>query len=298
MLTRIATLFALGVFRVLGCLPLSALQSIGSGLGWFFWMIPGTYKRRAAANIALAYPDASPTMLREVLQQGLRMIMELPYLWAPKNAAKLNQLIRCDDWSLIDDALAQGNGLILISPHIGCFEMLGPFFSQRHPATVIFKEPRMKWLSNLIHQVRVTPQLTLVPASQRGVKGLVKTLLKGQTIGFLPDQVPTYGEGVLAPFFGKDAYTLTLVQRMQSLRDSPIFTVGLERLDHGKGYRLHVQPMSQALSSDPLTAATQMNQALESMIRKMPTQYLWGYNRYKKPCRLSLQLPPERPELI
>lgn len=203
MLTRIATLFALGVFRVLGCLPLSALQSIGSGLGWFFWMIPGTYKRRAAANIALAYPDASPTMLREVLQQGLRMIMELPYLWAPKNAAKLNQLIRCDDWSLIDDALAQGNGLILISPHIGCFEMLGPFFSQRHPATVIFKEPRMKWLSNLIHQVRVTPQLTLVPASQRGVKGLVKTLLKGQTIGFLPDQVPTYGEGVLAPFLAR-----------------------------------------------------------------------------------------------
>jgi KDO2-lipid IV(A) lauroyltransferase len=70
---------------------------------------------------------------------------------------------------------------------------------------------------------------------------------------------------------------------MQSLRQTPIFTVGLERLDNAQGYRFHVVPMTSPLSEDPIQAATEMNQALEAMIRRMPSQYLWGYNRYKTP---------------
>ena len=222
-------------------------------------------------------------MDRLAMIELLQMFLELPYLWARRNADKLDQIIRCDDWALIDDALAQGKGVILISPHIGAFEMLGPFYTRRHNATVIFKEPRMQWLKLLINRIRLSPALKLVPANQTGVKGLVKTLIKGETIGFLPDQVPALGDGVYAPFFGKDAYTITLVQRMQAIRNSPIFTVGLERLPKGKGYRFHIVPMSQALPESPELAAAQINAALEQMVRKMPMQYLWGYNRYKTP---------------
>ena len=73
------------------------------------------------------------------------------------------------------------------------------------------------------------------------------------------------------------------LQRMQAIRNSPIFTVGLERLPKGKGYRFHIVPMSQALPESPELAAAQINAALEQMVRKMPMQYLWGYNRYKTP---------------
>lgn len=283
MARRLATFLAIAVFRTLGLLPLSSLQRLGSLLGWVGWMVPGTYKKRAVRNMAFAYPQASTALQRQSLQQLLQMFLELPYLWAPRNAQRLQSLVTCDAWPLIEQTLAEGRGLILISPHIGCFEMLGPIYSQRHPAAVIFKEPRMQWLGDLIHRIRLSPQLTLVPANQKGVKGLVRTLMRGQTIGFLPDQVPADGDGVYAPFFGQPAYTITLVQRMQSLRQTPIFTVGLERLDHGRGYHFHVVPMLNPLSEDPVTAATEMNAALEEMIRRMPSQYLWGYNRYKTP---------------
>lgn len=283
MASRIATFFAVFIFRALGLLPLRTLQQIGSFLGWVASVVPGTYTRRAAKNMAFAYPDATPAMLRQAMQQLLRMFLELPYLWSPRNADRLQKLVVCDQWPLIEATLAEGRGLILISPHIGCFEMLGPIYSQRHTATVIFKEPRMKWLGDLISRIRFSPQLTLVPATQKGVKGLVRTLMRGHTIGFLPDQVPAEGDGVYAPFFGQPAYTITLVQRMQSLKQSPIFTVGLERLDNAQGYRFHVVPMQGLLSEDPVQAATEMNAALEAMIRRMPSQYLWGYNRYKTP---------------
>ena len=271
------------IFKVLGFLPLFVLQAIGTALGILAAALPGTYKKRAYENLRLAYPNATPAMARLTMIELLKMFLELPYLWARRNAGKLDQIIQCDKWRMIDEALAQEKGLILISPHIGAFEMLGPFYTQRHKATVIFKEPRMLWLKKLIDMIRLSPNLTLVPANQTGVKGLVKTLLKGQTIGLLPDQVPAMGDGVYAPLFGKDAYTITLVQRMQAIRNSPILTVGLERLPKGQGYYVHVIPMKEMLSEVPELAAAQMNRALEDMIRKMPTQYLWGYNRYKSP---------------
>jgi KDO2-lipid IV(A) lauroyltransferase len=271
------------VFKGLGWLPLAWLQGIGSALGRLGAILPGRYRKRAFENLRLAYPEATPAMDRMAMVELLQMFLELPYLWAKRNAGKLDQILRCDDWALIDDALAQGKGVILISPHIGAFEMLGPFYTRRHKATVIFKEPRMPWLKLLINRIRLSPALKLVPANQAGVKGLVKTLIKGETIGFLPDQVPALGDGVYAPFFGKDAYTITLVQRMQAIRNSPIFTVGLERLPKGKGYHFHIVPMTQALPESPALAAAQINAALEQMVRKMPMQYLWGYNRYKTP---------------
>lgn len=271
------------VFRMIGLLPLQMLQHIGEMLGNIAWRMPGSYKRRAATNMRLAYPEADEAQQRQSMQELMCMFLELPYLWAPRNINRLEQLVSCDAWDLIDHELAKGRGLILISPHIGCFEMLCPLYSRRHIATVIYKEPRLKWLAALIDRVRISPQLTMVPANQQGVKGLVRALMRGQTIGLLPDQVPAEGDGVYAPFFGQDAYTVTLVQRLQTMRQTSIFTVGLERLKGGRGYHLHVEPIPHVLSDDPIEAATQMNRALESMIHKMPSQYLWGYNRYKAP---------------
>lgn len=76
---------------------------------------------------------------------------------------------------------------------------------------------------------------------------------------------------------------MTLVQRLQSLTGAKIFMLGVERLGVGQGYKMHIAPMDTPLSDDPVEAATQINVALEAMIRQAPTQYLWGYNRYKQP---------------
>ena len=198
MISRLATSLAIAVFRGLGLLPLSLLQKVGMFLGWVGWIMPGSYKRRAAKNMAYAYPNPSISLQRESMQQLLCMFLELPYLWAPRNANRITELISCDEWPLIDRTLAEG-------------------------------------------------------------------------------------DGVYAPFFGQSAYTITLVQRMQAVRQTPVFTVGLERLPKAQGYHFHVVPMEAPLSTDPVVAATEMNAALENMIHRMPSQYLWGYNRYKSP---------------
>ena len=122
----------------------------------------------------------------------------------------------------------------------------------------------------------------MAPADPRGVRMLVRALKRGEAVGILPDQTPTAGEGVWAPFFGKPAYTMTLAHRLHRLTGAPVVALFAERLPRGSGYRLRLHEIGD-LPEDATQAATRINAAIEQLIALAPTQYLWGYNRYKHP---------------
>jgi KDO2-lipid IV(A) lauroyltransferase len=100
----------------------------------------------------------------------------------------------------------------------------------------------------------------------------------------LPDQVPGEGEGEWADFFGRPAYTMTLIGRLQDAADAAIVFCYAERLSRGGGYLLHFEPLDARLPDDRREAARRVNAAVERLIRTCPAQYLWGYNRYKQPA--------------
>lgn len=280
------------IFKLLGALPLTLLQRLGRFFGWIAWCLPGSYKESAARNLRQAYPNYSPLMLRAAMIHVGQLMFEMTYWWTRRDEPALDALLQCDDWQQFDDAATLEKGVILLSPHLGCFELLGPIFAARYSGAILFRPPRMVWLSDWIIKMRSRRQLTMAPANQSGVRTLVKTLLRGRLIGILPDQVPPDGEGVWAPFFGRPAYTMTLVQRLQQLSGATIFVVAAERKAVGKGYLLHYKRLETPLPDDAQLAATIINQEMEGMISKMPEQYLWGYNRYRTPkTKASKQLP-------
>jgi Kdo2-lipid IVA lauroyltransferase/acyltransferase len=122
----------------------------------------------------------------------------------------------------------------------------------------------------------------LAPADLSGVRSLIKALKKGQMVGMLPDQAPKNGEGVWLKFFGRHAYTMTLAARLTETGAASLLTWG-ERLPDGRGYCLHFLPPSQPLTGSTVDRAQQINSEIEALIRQCPTQYLWGYHRYKRP---------------
>lgn len=283
MLNKIGPVLATLLFRLIGSLPLVVVQVLGWCAGWLALHMPGRYKQRVAKNLKLAFPESTEKAAHAAMLHAGQLIYEMPFWWTRRDKAFLNTKLACDNWQQFDDALALGKGVILLSPHAGCFELLGPVYSSRYRSTVLFKPPHLEWLQDWIIKMRSREQLTMAPANQSGVRTLVKTLLRGHTIGILPDQVPPEGEGVWAPFFGKPAYTMTLVQRLQKLSGATIFILGAKRNGIGQGYTLHYKKLENALPDDLTAAATIINQEMESMIAQMPEQYLWGYNRYKEP---------------
>ena len=118
-----------------------------------------------------------------------------------------------------------------------------------------------------------------------GIRAMLKALRRGEAIGLLPDQVPDPGrggEGAWAEFFGRPAYTITLVQKFAKTTKALVVMIACVRLPQAQGYRLTFTPLG-AFSDDLQKAARELNVAVEAAIALAPDQYLWSYNRYKVP---------------
>ena len=274
--------------RLISWLPLELLQWIGAGCGRLILRLSPGYRRQVVGNLAQAgYPSNTDDALvgRAAAEAG-RGALELAHVWMRPQAEVLART-RATGWEHVEAARAAGNGIVFMTPHLGCFEVTAQYYANNAaagaPLTVLYRPPRKRSLAPLIEGRRARGNLMLAPADLSGVKRLFRALKRGEAIGMLPDQVPSRGEGVWAPFFGKHAYTMTLPARLQRQTGAALLLAHGERLADGEGWIVHFSTIDEPLSDDPVTAATQINAALERLIRDNPEQYLWGYNRYKTP---------------
>lgn len=276
------------LFRCFSLLPLPVLHALGWVLGWVTFLASPRYRRRLFAHAQLAgYPRS--VALGSVAESG-KLAAELPRLWLGRPVH-----VEWDGMAHIDNAMAQGDGLLYLTPHLGCFEVTAQLvaqrFGERMPITVLYRPARQPWLRELMEKARSRPGLHTAPTTLAGVKQLIKALKLRQAVGLLPDQVPPSGQGVWAPFFGREAYTMTLSARLAQTAGARVVLIWGERLSWGRGYRVRVRPFQAdgdgCLSADPVQAARQINQAMEALVRECPSQYLWSYDRYKAPAGLS-----------
>lgn len=267
------------LFRAFSLLPLPVLHALGWVLGWASFLLSSRYRRRLLAHARQA-GYSSGVALRSVGEAG-KLVAELPRLWLGRAVR-----VEWDGAEHIGAAQADGAGTLFLTPHLGCFEITAQAYARRfgarHPMTVLFRPARQAALRDLVAGARRRPGLHTAPTTLAGVKQLIKALKAGDAVGLLPDQVPPEGQGVWAPFFGHDAYTMTLSARLAQAGRTQVLVSWGERLSWGRGYRVHVRAFG-PLASDPVQAAGQINRAMELLVRECPTQYLWSYDRYKTP---------------
>lgn len=265
----------LRTFRLLARLPLALLQLAGAGLGWLVYLLSPAYRRKLAGNLEIA---GLPRSMRwRCAGAAGRMVGELPWVWF-RPRASVAARVRCDDLSVIEAAEREGRGVLFMTPHLGAFEVTARWYSTRAPITVLFKPPRQPGLGRVLAAARNAEGMRSAPATLAGVRALVRALRRGEAVGLLPDQVPGEGEGRLVPFFGRPAWTMTLPLRLAQASGAAVVLAVGERLGAGHGWRLHFE----RLAGEPTPEA--VNAAMERWIRRLPAQYLWGYNRYKRPA--------------
>ncbi len=269
-------------FRFLAALPLPLLHALGAALGWAAFLASPTYRRRFLDNAARAgYPLAR---VRAAVAHAGRMVAETPRLWlhpAPPPCEVRGS-------ACVEQAYAAGRGIVFLTPHLGCFELsvqqaARQWSAQHGPITILYRPARQPWLARLMETARTRPGIHAVPTTLQGVRQMIKALRRGEAVGLLPDQVPPAGLGVWSPFFGRDAYTMTLAARLVQQTGAAVVLARCERLGGGRGYRLHLEALQEPLSPALEPAVRQVNAAMERLIRQSPQQYLWGYARYKQP---------------
>ena len=269
------------------------LHAAGAALGWAAYLASPSYRKRLQANAGLAAVGSAPQ--RAAVAEAGKLLMELPRLWLRPRDQAINDPVQWLHPELVEQALDLGRGLILLTPHMGSFEVAAQAYAERfgarQPITVLYRPARQPWLRRLEETARARPALATAPASLAGVRLLMRALRNGQTLGMLPDQVPPSGMGVWAPFFGQPAYTMTLAAKLAQQSGAAVLLIWAERLPRGAGYTVRLQPLAQALPAKAaldeaawtLAAAAAINRSMEAVIRQRPEQYLWGYHRYKQP---------------
>ena len=279
----------LWLFRFFSRWPLAALHALGGALGWLVWAASPHYRRQFRANVAqagLPFDEARPA-----IAEAGRFVAELPKLWMRPQGESCLGNVRMEGQAHAEAAFAKGKGVIFFGPHCGSFE-LGPqaLAEVYGPITAIYRPARKPWLAEIELATRQRPQLTVVPASLSGIRLMHKTLKANQAVALLTDQVPPEGLGVWAPFFGKPAYTMTLAARLALQSGAVLLPVSCERLPHGRGYVVQIRPPVPGVNDGPgearvdlVSAVTRINEAIETIVRSQPGQYLWGYGRYKTP---------------
>jgi KDO2-lipid IV(A) lauroyltransferase len=191
-------------------------------------------------------------------------------------------------WEHVERLRAAKRAIVFVTPHLGGFDVAGRYLWTHLPILAMYRPHKVFWLDQLIREGRnrgAAPDGTNVaPATLAGVRMVLKHLRRGGCSVVLPDQVPGEGEGEWADFFGRPAYTMTLIGRLQDAADAAIVFCYAERLSRGEGYLLHFEPLDARLPADRREAARRVNAAVERLVRSCPSQYLWGYNRYKHPA--------------
>ncbi len=270
----------LTLFRLAALLPLPLLHLLGTLLGWAMYLFSPRLRLRIRSFVAQSRLTVSPA--KNAAEMG-KALTELPALWLRPHARTAGLVKDVRGWELIEQAHQHGKGIIFLTPHLGCFEITSHYYALRHPITVLFRPPKLAWLAPLLTQGRQRDNITLAPANAHGVKQLLQALKRKEAIGILPDQVPGAGEGVWVPFFGRPAYSMTLAAKLASKSGATVLMVYGERLSLGRGYRLVIQPLQQTLPTDIVQGTRIINEAVEQLVRQLPQQYLWSYNRYKRP---------------
>ncbi len=277
---------ALWMLKVLGRLPLSVGRALGGCAGWLMWLSSGRSARITRQNLALCQPQikdrARERLVRQSLTETGKTVAEAAAVWTHSREWLQRHIIEVENDQLLGAALAEGQGLLVLAPHLGNWEVVGPFLADYGRLTALYQPPRQAALDQMILEGRRKGNIDLAPTNLRGVSQLLKALKRGEMVGILPDQVPEPGNGAeVAPFFGQPALTMTLVHSLIQRTGCRVVSVFAQRVP--KGFKLVVLPVDERIyAKDAVESVAGLNRSVEDCVVRAPTQYQWEYKRFRR----------------
>ena len=146
------------VLRLLGRMPLAWLHRLGAALGWVAYWASPTYARRLRENLFASGVGSEEarrtTLLKEAIAETGKGAAEILAAWFGPDEAIARMVVDVQGWDAVDAARARGKGIIILTPHLGCFEMVGVYVGARVPMTVLYRPPRKRWLERYMNAGR------------------------------------------------------------------------------------------------------------------------------------------------
>jgi KDO2-lipid IV(A) lauroyltransferase len=274
-------------------LSLSAARAFGRFLGRLAWHVARRERRKALANLAIAFPDQDNRSTAKAMFRHLGMtLMELT--WLPNvSAANREETTVVEGMDRVTEVIDSGRGVIIFTAHCGNWEWLsyitGTF---GRPVSVLQRERDEPAMNRYITELRAKAGVrTIDRGTSAAAREMINAIRRGGILAFVLDQnIRT--ESVKVPFFGKPALTPIGPVSFAIRTEAVISCAFIERRADGKQYARFEEPIQCKRGDDAVALAAYITERTEAQIRKAPEQWVWMHDRWRERPKWEVKLTP------
>tara|TARA_Y100001934_G_scaffold46626_2_gene56352 strand:- start:907 stop:1878 length:972 start_codon:yes stop_codon:yes gene_type:complete len=275
----------LGLLWLVVQLPYRWLLGLGRVLGWGMFHLMSDRREVARTNLALCFPEMSEIARERLLREnfasnGIALFEMAMAWWWPRQ--RLARLAHIEGLEHLNDAAAQGKGVVLMSLHFTTLEIGAALLGQAVTIDGMYREHRNAAFDFVQRRGRERHNLDAKAVEREDVRSMLRSLRSGRAIWYAPDQDYGRKASVFVPLFGVQAATVTATSTFARLGKAQVVPFTQTRLADGSGYRLTVHPPLEGFPGENETAdALRINQWVEQAISQQPEQYMWVHRRFK-----------------
>jgi len=274
------------LLKFIAILPLSFLQRIALWVAYLLFQTNSSIKRITAINLRLAYPELNEQALQKRLRLSIQSqcmtYIEFVKCWGMSPQYNFNLLKNIHGAELLEKALVNQKGVIVVVPHFGCWELLNAWLNIYTQPMIMYKPDKIKGVNRYILNARQKFNATLVPTDETGIRQIFKHLKQGGLTVVLPDHLPKASGGIYSHFFQQNTLSATLVSKMAAKTQCNVIGLSCIRNPELSSFDVYCTELPQTiLSKDLQQSVDSLNLAMQEMIQLAPEQYIWSYKRFR-----------------
>lgn len=279
---------ARALLAVARLIPAACLYLMGSFSGWCSYYVLARERKKTLANLSLAFAGEKGESERKRIARGVfvnlgRNLAEFA-LYSRLDDSGIHGLVSMEGRDILDRVLAEGKGILIITGHIGNWELIPAFFiATGYSGGVVARRIYYDRYNELLFGLRRSRGFRVFYRDE-SPKKILRTLRNNEVVGILADQDVRKLPGVFVEFFGRQAYTPTAPVLIAQKSGAPLCPARIIR--EGRKHRIVIEEPLDLRSSgdkeDDLIHNTQLwSRAIERYIRERPDQWVWMHRRWR-----------------
>ncbi len=277
-----------GVFRLAGRLSIHGIDRAAGRIGPVIRALDGKHRRIVRRNLERALGAEMPASERRAVEQRVfenlvRILLEIGWSMNRKTE-ELRRFLRIRGYANFKAAHRQGRGVLILTAHVGNWEMLPVLGSlYRFPINVLYRPLDYLPLDRLVRKMRSRFGAEMIP-SARAARKILGCLRRGEIVAMLMDQNVDWYEGVFVDFFGRRACTNKGMALIALKTGAPVVPIFLTREDGGFAVEIGAAlPLIRTgdKTRDIEENTQRYNDVIERFVRRHPDQWFWVHQRWK-----------------
>jgi len=270
-------------------LPYSITRSLARGAANLWWWVDIRRQKVAVKNILRSGVETDPKRARAIAKKSIQTFSILVL-----ESLKSSTILEDDTWKdhvtlkippdVMQALQDPDKGLILAAGHLGNWEIAAHLVSQFKPVAGITRPMNNPLIEQLIQSRKGRYRFRPIPKRESKPSRLIEVLDNKEILALLFDQ-HAGEQGVMIDFFGHPASTHKTIAMMHLVTRTPIcyaecLSTGPMRFEISTSPLIQQAPTGNK-NEDVHSILLQLNQHLETSIRKAPEQYLWAHRRWR-----------------